>query len=324
MTSFRPPALLRNHHLQSIFATTGPRRLLVQRRARRLREHGEHRLLDCGGGVRLLGHLSRQPERSRGLAVLLHGWEGSADSLYLLSAGAQLFQAGFDVFRLNFRDHGPTHHLNPELFNSTRIDEVVGAVAALHCEFPALPLFLVGFSLGGNFALRVALRAPARSIPLRRVVAVCPVLDPVKSMATLQGGWLYHHYFRHKWRRSLQRKLALFPQLGYGAALLQLRTLEAMNDYFVPRFTEFPDSRAYLEGYSVVGDALASLAVPTHIISSRDDPVILAADLPRLAANPHLAIELTEYGGHCGFIENYRLHSWIDRRILALLADDSV
>ena len=101
------------------------------------------------------------------------------------------------------------------------------------------------------------------------------------------------------------------------------RTLEAMNDYFVPRFTEFPDARAYLEGYSVVGEALASLAVPTHIISSRDDPVILAADLPRLAVNPLLAVELTEYGGHCGFIENYRLHSWIDRRILALLTNDA-
>ncbi len=38
--------------------------------------------------------------------MLMHGWEGSADSLYLLSASQSLFEAGFEVVRLNFRDHG--------------------------------------------------------------------------------------------------------------------------------------------------------------------------------------------------------------------------
>ena len=63
--------------------------------------------------------------------VLLHGWEGSAESLYVLSLAQLLYQQGFEIVRLNLRDHGETHHLNRELFHSCRLPEVVGAVRTL-------------------------------------------------------------------------------------------------------------------------------------------------------------------------------------------------
>ena len=69
---------------------------------------------------------------------------------------------GFEVVRLNLRDHGATHHLNRELFHSCRLPEVVGAVRALALRFPGMPLVLAGFSLGGNFMLRVAAHREAR------------------------------------------------------------------------------------------------------------------------------------------------------------------
>jgi len=45
------------------------------------------------------------------------------------------------------------------------------------------------------------------------------------------------------------------------------------------------------------------------VIASADDPVIPADDLNRLALNPYLSVEILKYGGHCGFIENYRFRS---------------
>jgi len=105
--------------------------------------------------------------------VLLHGWEGSADSLYLLSLAQLLFEQRFEVVRLNLRDHGDTHHLNRELFHSCRLPEVVGAVRALQQRFAPRPLQLVGFSLGGNFMLRVAAQAREAGLDLERVIAAC-------------------------------------------------------------------------------------------------------------------------------------------------------
>ena len=95
--------------------------------------------------------------------VLLHGWEGSAESLYVLSLAQQLYRRGFEVVRLNLRDHGETHHLNRELFHSCRLPEVVGAVRSAAAALPRPALQLVGFSLGGNFMLRVAAQAARRA-----------------------------------------------------------------------------------------------------------------------------------------------------------------
>jgi predicted alpha/beta-hydrolase family hydrolase len=147
----------------------------VERRAIPVRAASEELLLDCGDGVVLQAFHSSPAKRGREpgkrLAVLLHGWEGSADSTYVLSASQTLFDLGFEVVRLNLRDHGATHHLNRELFHSCRLPEVVGAVRALAGRFPGMPIVLGGFSLGGNFMLRVAADREARDLPLQHVVA---------------------------------------------------------------------------------------------------------------------------------------------------------
>ena len=313
--SFNPPLLLRNAHVQSILASSGARARLVRRRAHRLLDASCEEILQCDDGIRLHGLYAPHPEAPRGLAILIHGWHGTADSAYLLSAASYLYEHGFSVFRLHLRDHGPSHHLNYELFNSTRLPEVVSAVQQITQLHPHQRVFLGGFSLGGNFALRVAVQAPARHIHIDRVVAICPVLDPAHTMRTLARSPIYHKYFQRKWRRALQEKLRHFPQYGYAEELLELRSLQAMNEFFVPRYTAYPDTRSYLDAYAITGDRLANLRVPSHIITSRDDPVIPVADIDKLARPETLGIEITAHGGHCGFIMDWRQHSWIDQRM---------
>src|SRR5690606_39979828 len=87
--TFAPPRWLANAHLQSILPSLKLRRPLLARRARDLLAASETQTVECGDGVRLLGHqatqtaLGRPPARD--LVILLHGWEGSADSLYVRS-----------------------------------------------------------------------------------------------------------------------------------------------------------------------------------------------------------------------------------------------
>ncbi len=320
---FRPATGLGNPHLQSLLASLKLRRPLVSRAAGALLRDSQQVLLDCGQGVRLMGEYTRAAvQPSRGLVVLLHGWEGSSASLYILSCGGRLHAEGYDIFRLNLRDHGPTHHLNPEIFHSCRLDETVAAVAEIARRWPHERLLLAGFSLGGNFALRIARQAPAAGIALARVVAVCPVLDPVRTMAQLETGFVgYRMYFLRKWRRSLLLKQTCFPELYDFGDLKALPTLTATTDFFVREYTEFPDMDSYLNGYAITGEALAGLEVPSHIITAADDPVIPAADLARLARSDALQLTITPGGGHCGFVQNWRLGSWVDEVIVAALAE---
>ena len=88
----------------------------------------EERIIDAGSGVRLQGFHSAVKGEPRGLVILIHGWEGSAGSAYIINTGRYLYCQGFDIFRLNLRDHGASHHLNEGLFYGTLIDETHAAV----------------------------------------------------------------------------------------------------------------------------------------------------------------------------------------------------
>ncbi len=312
---YTPPAGLSHCHAQSVLAGSALRGYVVRRRAAALRAAAQATVLECRDGVRLLGHVSRQPGASRGCVVVLHGWEGCADSNYVLSAGAALYAAGYDVFRLNFRDHGATHELNEGLFHSCRIDEVVDAVRVISRRHAHGPVRLLGFSLGGNFALRVAMRAPE---VLTSVITVCPVLSPRRTMHALDNGlWVYRWHFLKRWRRSLLAKAAAFPDRYDFGDLRRFRTLTETTEHVVRRYTAFPNLDAYLDGYAIVGGALSGLETPSLIITAADDPLIPSDDLADLARGDALAIELLDRGGHCAFLESYGLHSWIDRAVVA-------
>jgi predicted alpha/beta-fold hydrolase len=317
LRAFAAPRGLKHPHMQSILSGMGPRGRWLRYRAGDFVKRSDRVIVECGGGVRLLGLRTQVPRESRGLVIVLHGWEGCADSNYMLSAGARLFASGFDVLRLNFRDHGGTHHLNEELFHSCRIDEVVGAVAAVQGMHPSGPLFLAGFSLGGNFALRVAVRASMAGITLRRVIAICPVLRPHSTMRALEEGlWVYRRYFLRRWRRSLVAKACEFPERYNFGDLRRFTTLTDTTEHFVRNYTEFPDLDSYLEGYAITGSALQGLAVNSRMIMTRDDPVIPIKDLDDVAETPALSVAVLDYGGHCAMLESFGLRSWIDEELV--------
>ncbi len=323
MSEFTPPFWLRNRHLQSIVPSFPLRRGGVERRAVPLLANSVEHILDCGDGVRLMGlhssqtRLGRVPARQ--LVVMFHGWEGSADSLYIVGLGQYLFERGYDIFRLNLRDHGPTHHLNRDLFHSCRLPEAVGAVKRLQALFPQQEINLVGFSLGGNFALRIGARAASAGLRLRRIIAISPVLEPEVTLRSLENGLgVYRQYFVWKWRRSLLKKQLAWPGDYDFEEMLRTPTLTFMTDYLVRKHSEFPDLQSYLQGYAIVRGALESLDVPARIIAAEDDPMIPADDLARLPRLPNLTVQTTRHGGHCGFLQRPGT-SWIAGEVLAEL-----
>ena len=303
-----------------MLASTSARRGPIVRRSAPLVAVQKEILLDCGDGVRLQCFHSSPPRPSGRVVVLLHGWEGSAESLYVLSLGQLLFERGFDIVRLNLRDHGDTHHLNRELFHSCRLPEVVGAMTNLQQLFRGKPLHLVGFSLGGNFMLRIAAQAGDAGLDVAKVIAVSPVLDPGATLIALEQGMPgYQLYFVRKWMRSLLKKQAHWPADYDFREIGRLASLRHMTAELIRRFTEFPSLDDYLNGYSITDGRLARLEVPATIITSLDDPIIPAHSLERLARPSCLKLTVTRWGGHCGFLERLVGPSWVERRIVAEL-----
>lgn len=315
---FLPAPGLRSAFVQSALASKRPSQRLWHRRGLDLEALSERQELhvkdEHGEPVRLIGHHTPQ-SGAKARVLLIHGWEGCHQSSYLYAAACSLHQAGYELFRLNLRDHGHSHGLNRGMFHSARLQEVIEAALQVQTLTPTLPLLIVGFSLGGNFALRLGLHGPAQGLRPLRVLAVSPSINPGATLQALDHGpALIHRYFITKWHDTLRAKSAAWPGHYDFGPLYALRRFTDITRAFVEQHTEFSRLEDYLQRYTLLPAQLADSPTPTAILTAADDSVIPITDFEGLRVGGAIVdYTATRYGGHCGFIENYRLEGWGER-----------
>ncbi len=316
--SFRPPPGLRNPHVQSILATLGLRARWGEDAGDGFPSNDVIVRCDEERSVMAAHTPPRDPATSKGVAILLHGWEGSANSTYMVCLGRRLYGAGYEIFRVNLPDHGGTHELTPEIFHSCRLEEMVLAVREIARLSHGGPVRLVGFSLGGNFALRIGLAAPPRGIPIEQVVAVCPVIDPSHCLRAIERApFFYRKRFLARWTRSLRAKERAFPE-RYTLDPLGPPDLRQRTDLLLRRFTDFAGIEEYHDAFSIARERLAGFTCPATILAAEDDPLCPVDDLLELDTPECVEIEIQRWGGHCGFIESPGRRSWVEGRILEI------
>lgn len=313
---FRPLPHLRGAYVQTIL---GSSRIRAIRKNAMLSE-AQNVILETRKGVRLLGSYSPQKHSKRkGLVLLIHGWEGSIDSTYMINTGNFIYRNGYEVFRLNLRDHGKSHHLNKGLFFSTLLDEVFDAAHQVAEMSHNIPVFLAGFSLGGNFVLRIVKKVQKHSIKnFRHAVCISPVLNPDKATEKIDNARLIQRYFLKKWRTSLIKKQRLFPSEYDFSDILDLRSIREITEKLLPRHTDFKNATEYFQKYSLLNDTLKDLLIPTTIITSEDDPIIPVRDFYFLTTNQTTDLIIHRYGGHNGFIDGFLFITWYERKMVEL------
>ncbi|MFC1876951.1 YheT family hydrolase [Thermodesulfobacteriota bacterium] len=321
LTPFQPPTYLKPAIVQTLLAslkirTWGRKNLLYRER---------QMILETREETRLLGLYSPQSDKKhRGLAILLHGWEGSSQSTYMVTCGDFLYRNGFSVFRLNFRDHGSSHHLNKGLFYATLLDEVWDAVHQASNFGRGAPVYLVGFSLGGNFAIRIAAKyAGHDTCKLRRVVSISPVLDPDKATDMIDSNPLILHYFLKKWRRSLILKQTLYPDHYDFTGILKMGSLREMTARLLERYTDYAGTHEYFHAYSIQPELTQQITLPLTILTAADDPIIPIEEFQQLKPSAGTDVIMLEHGGHNGFIEGLFQPAWYDRFLLQQFEADN-
>jgi len=310
-TDLNPPFFLKPAGIQTVMASAGLRALGKNPMVDTAREV----VLTTNEGIRLLGYISRQPRpRHKGLVILLHGWEGSSNSTYVRTTGRFLYRQGYDVFRLNLRDHGPSHHLNAGIFYAVLLDEVFDAVRQICAAEGSGPVFLAGFSLGGNFTLRIVRKCAREPIPnLKQAISISPVLDPDKATDRIDDSRFILKYFLKKWRRSLSIKQGLYPDRYDFSALMDIDNIREMTERLLASYSDYPGAREYFKDYSVLDGDMAGITVATTIITAKDDPIIPVEDFYDLQTSPAVRLRIQPYGGHNGFLEGWRLNGWYER-----------
>lgn len=315
MKGFEAHRWLSNAHLMTLAGALLPRRTPELRRAK-------DRLFDVETGTKLLArcHWQREPRRSPTLA-LVHGLEGSSESAYMRGLAALAFAGGFNVLRINQRNCGGTERLTATLYNSGLSADFRGVLFEL-IEQDRLPqIFFAGYSMGGNLVLKMAGElGAARPRELRGVAGVCPTLDLaacVDAIARPENRLYQRHFVRHL-KSRMRRKAKLFPGRFVLNGMGRVRTVREFDEAITAPHCGYRDAPDYYERASALRVA-ERIAVPTLIVTSKDDPVVPfeSFERPEIAGNPQIQIVATQHGGHCSFISRSKgtERFWAEARV---------
>lgn len=299
---FIPHPKFTSGHAQTLAGYYWPRGLL-----KRAHREDEARIFEVEPDVRLLAHCRWQKDRLRHpTLVLVHGLEGSDESVYMLGTAEKAFGAGFNVVRLNLRTCGNTEHLTPTLYNSALSGDLRAVLRELIEKDGFSSVFLAGFSMGGNMCLLLA-GEDARSVPkeLKGVCAVSPTIDLNSCSEAIErrDNWLYKQSFIRSMRKRVRRKRKFFPQLYDTEALSRIRTLRDFDQHYTIVHGGYSSVEEYYERASSL-PLLSKIRTPTLMVAAQDDPFVpfYPFNHPSIAENSYLIFLAPEHGGHVGFV----------------------
>ncbi len=262
--------------------------------------------------------ISQQPTGNPvGQIVLLHGLEGSGESGYNVSMAWQLLNAGFAVHRFHMRSCGGTEQLCKTLYHAGLTADLRAFLTQLKAANDGLPVYLVGFSLGGNVALKLAGEEGETDL----IHGVCAVSTPIDLAASARrigerDNALYESRFL---KRMKQRLLATGRYTQ--ADLKGCDTLWEIDDRITAPSFGLVNAENYY-GTQSSQNFLHAIRVPAALIQAKDDSFIPFRIFghPAIAANPMLRLVATEHGGHLGFLSRHAPRFWVDETVLEFIS----
>ena len=255
--------------------------------------------LSDGSGDRLAARF--HPRRASVPAVILvPGLTGCEASRHVLQAADAWVAEGAPVVRLNLRGSPPGRSLARGHYHMDRVQDLADACLAVGDLDPGIGrhgIVIVGFSLGGALALRLA-QAPSRPDLVKAVVAVSAPLD---LPATAERIARPRNRFYERWllRRLKQETAPLWRDgpAAVRAAVESARHIHEFDDAITAKEAGFRDAADYYASCSPMND-IGALGIPTLVIHADDDPWVPP---PSVVERPPLRVVVTRGGGHVGF-----------------------
>jgi predicted alpha/beta-fold hydrolase len=302
---FRPPALLRGGHRQTLAGHW-------------LRAFLRWPLpvvdlpVDAGEGVRLLLRATWQPGRHEDhpALVVVHGLGGDDRSSYSVALGRLAWARGFHVVRMNMRGSGDGEALCPLLYNAGLDTDLLAVVDEIARRVPRVAV--AGFSLGGNLALLMLGRLRG-VLPraLRAVAAVSPPLDLAACAEAIDApaNHLYQRRFVRMLGRAYQRRTRSRPDLFPAGRERGLRSVREYDEAITAPYGGYASAADYY-ARSSAGPWLAAIDRPALVLAAADDPMIPVDTVTRWPLSSSVEREITPTGGHVGFVGPSRAPGW--------------
>lgn len=298
---YAAPPWLRTGHQQTLYMATLWKPPLVP--------EAEAHTVSIDEQIRLRCFLNRSTAQNSRCVILVHGLEGCYESPYLLSGAHKALALGLDVMRMNMRSCGPSKHLSRTSYHGGLSDDILAVGQYLH-GLGYTEIGLIGYSLGGHQALKLAGQNSVLPDWLKAVAAVSPPLSLQEASDGIMRpiNRIYERYFFRRMQKTYRARRRWWPESTDLEALARVKNLREFDDYITAPTHGFRDAQDYYARCSAE-NWLQQIRVPTRIVLSADDPIIPLASHLRAMEHKSPAVEwiLSSEGGHVGFLNQGEL-----------------
>ena len=264
---------------------------------------------------------TEQPEKNntRPIVVILHGLAGSKDSHYARGMLNAIKHRGWIAVLMHFRGCSDKPNRQASSYHSGDIRDISYLTEQLikryqHCVFSA-----IGFSLGGNVLTQYLAQVPSN--PYRAAAVICAPLDLASCSARINQGFsrLYQQYLLRMLKSSTLEKISTKIISNLTKKKVEsIKTLYDFDDYVTAPLNGFTNAQHYYQQASG-NQVMAKIKQPCLFIHAADDPFLNhQCSLPPQKLPGHLMFEVSNHGGHVGFIHGnnpLKPQYWLEQRV---------
>ena len=253
------------------------------------------------------------------IVLLLHGLEGSINSSYVKGILKTVTDCGWQGVLMHFRGCSGRHNRLDRSYHSGDTGDINSVIMDLINRYPGRKIAAIGISLGGNVLIKY-LGKQGNNCPLTAAIAISVPFDLSICAKELETGFsrIYQRYLIRSLNKKINNK---FKEKSIPINLKKLK--EWTNFYSFDHNVTAP-----LHGFINVDDYytrsscknfIKNINIPTLILHSKDDPFMNQSALPSEDdLSKEVTLELTEQGGHIGFIYEYtpfKAKNWSEKRL---------
>jgi predicted alpha/beta-fold hydrolase len=294
-SSYKPPPLFTNGHIQSIYPVYF-RKVKGVTYTRERFETPDNDFMDLDWS---------RIGRDR-LAILLHGLEGHSSRKYMKGMVKACNKNGFDAVAMNFRGCSGEPNRLLKSYHHGSSDDLHLVVEHIIAKNNYKKIVLIGFSLGANVLLKY-LGEKIFPVPpiIQKAVAISAPCDLASCAWKLakRSNAMYMKYFLNMLHTKIKAKMAFLPDKIDDEEYKKIKTFKQFDDKYTAPIHGFNNAEDYWEKCSSK-QFLPNILIPTLIIIAQNDPFLTEKCSPRKEAenNRNLFFENPNSGGHLGFI----------------------
>lgn len=315
-SSYRPPLLLRQGHLQTIYPNLFRRVDGVAYQRERL-ETPDGDFVD----------LDWSRMGANRAAIVAHGLEGNSTRSYMLGMVRALNRHGWDAAAWNCRGCSGEPNRKLRFYHSGDTPDLQTVLTRV-LQGGYEKIAFIGFSLGGNVVLKY-LGERGREVSPRVAAAVvfsvpCDLAGSARQMARFEN-LLYMKRFMKLLHAKIRAKMETFPGAIDDHGYRWLRTFQDFDDRYTAPLHGFKNAQDYWEQASSES-LLEAITVPTLLVNALDDPFLSPSCYPygKAENNPRFFLETPLIGGHVGFVSlNRDGEYWSEARTVEFLSQQA-